>query len=97
MLSQINIPLKKSMDLQCVIVVYPGHTHLLLDLSITSGIVSYISYYKWDDFYFEIVNFQFLVRDLSLSPSYGVFTTITYFSTKYFVMCKVYTDVGGIK
>ena len=25
------------------------------------------------------------------------YTTLTNFSTKYFVMCKVYTDVGGIK
>ena len=24
-------------------------------------------------------------------------TTLTNFSTKYLVMCKVYTDVGGIK
>ena len=26
-----------------------------------------------------------------------VYTTLTNFSTKYLVMCKVYTDVGGIK
>ena len=25
------------------------------------------------------------------------YTTLTNFSTKYLVMCKVYTDVGGIK
>ena len=25
------------------------------------------------------------------------YTTLTNFSTKYIVMCKVYTDVGGIK
>ena len=27
----------------------------------------------------------------------GVYTTLTNFSTKYLVMCKVYTDVSGIK
>ena len=26
-----------------------------------------------------------------------VYTTFTNFSTKYLAMCKVYTDVGGIK
>ena len=26
-----------------------------------------------------------------------MYTTLTNFSTKYIVMCKVYTDVGGIK
>ena len=26
----------------------------------------------------------------------GIYTTLTNFSTKYLVMCKVYTDVGGI-
>ena len=26
-----------------------------------------------------------------------IYTTLTNFSTKYLVMCKVYTDVGGIK
>ena len=26
-----------------------------------------------------------------------VYTTLTDFSTKYLMMCKVYTDVGGIK
>ena len=26
-----------------------------------------------------------------------VYTTLTNFSTKHLVMCKVYTDVGGIK
>ena len=25
-----------------------------------------------------------------------IYTTLTNFSTKYLVMCKVYTDVGGI-
>ena len=28
---------------------------------------------------------------------YAIYTTLTNFSTKYLVMCKVYTDVGGIK
>ena len=27
----------------------------------------------------------------------GLYTTLTNFSAKYLVMCKVYTDVGGIK
>ena len=27
----------------------------------------------------------------------NTYTTLTNFSTKYLVMCKVYTDVGGIK
>ena len=27
----------------------------------------------------------------------ALYTTLTNFSTKYLVMCKVYTDVGGIK
>ena len=32
------------------------------------------------------------------SGKYKIFyTTLTNFSTKYLVMCKVYTDVGGIK
>ena len=26
-----------------------------------------------------------------------IYTTLTSFSTKYLVICKVYTDVGGIK
>ena len=29
--------------------------------------------------------------------NYIPYTTLTNFSTKYLVMCKVYTDVGGIK
>ena len=36
--------------LQCLIVVFPDHTHLLLDLSITNGIVSFKIYDKRDDF-----------------------------------------------
>ena len=28
---------------------------------------------------------------------YKLYTTLTNFSTKFLVMCKVYTDVGGIK
>ena len=27
---------------------------------------------------------------------HGIYTTLTNFSTKFLVMCKVYTDVGGI-
>ena len=45
----------------------------MLDLSITNGIVSFKIYHKWDDFYFEIVNFPFLDEDVLRSPSYGVY------------------------
>ena len=36
---------------------------------------------------------------VSVYLMYGltIYTTLTNFSTKYIVMCKVYTDVGGIK
>ena len=44
-----------------------------LNLSITNGIVSSKIYDKWDDFYYEIVNFSFLDGDVSRSPSYGVY------------------------
>ena len=40
-----------------------------LKLSITNGIVSSKIYDKWDDFNFEIVNFQFLDGDVPRSPS----------------------------
>ena len=33
------------------------------------------------------------LKQLSLTT----FTNLTNFSTKYLMMCKVYTDVGGIK
>ena len=50
--------------LQFVIVVFPDHTYLLiLDLSITNGIVSSKIYDQQDDFSFEIVNFPFLGED----------------------------------
>ena len=41
-----------------------------LNLSITNGIVSSKIYDKWDDFNFEIVNFQFLDGDVPRSTSY---------------------------
>ena len=60
--------------LQFVIVVFPGHTHLLfLMLSISNGIVSSIIYDKRDDFNFEIVKFPFLDGDVPRSPSNGVY------------------------
>ena len=33
----------------------------------------------------------------TLAQNILYYTTFTNFSTKYLVMCKVYTDVGGIK
>ena len=56
--------------LQYVIVVFPDHTHLLLDLSITNGIVSAKIYVNFN---FEIVNFPFLDGDVPRSPKYGVY------------------------
>ena len=44
-----------------------------MDLSITYGRVSSKIYDKRDDFNFEIVDFQFLDRDVSHSPSYDVY------------------------
>ena len=44
-----------------------------LNLSITNGIVSSKIYDKRDDFNFEMVNFPFLDKDVSRSPSYGVY------------------------
>ena len=35
----------------------------------------------------------FLLKTIGIYP----YTTLTNLSTKYLVMCKVYTDVGGIK
>ena len=40
------------------------------------------------------------VCDCGISCSYSLtifYTTLTNFSTKYLVICKVYTDAGGIK
>ena len=44
-----------------------------LNLSIHNDIVSTKIYDKWDDFNFDIVNFQFLDGDVPRSPSYGVY------------------------
>ena len=44
-----------------------------LNLSISNDIVSSRIYNKWDDFNFEIVNFQFLDGDVPHSHSYGVY------------------------
>ena len=46
---------------------------LVLNLSITNGIVSSKIYDKRDDFNFEIVNFHFLDGDVLRSPSYDVY------------------------
>ena len=46
---------------------------LILNLSITNGIVSSKIYDKRDDFNFEIVNFPFLDGDVPRSPSYGLY------------------------
>ena len=48
---------------------------LVLNLSITNGIVSSKIYDKRDDFNFEIVNFPFLDVDVPRSPSYGVYVS----------------------
>ena len=37
------------------------------------------------------------VEMLLCNKNNNFYTTLTNFSTKYLVMCKVYTDVGGIK
>ena len=42
-------------------------------MSITNGIISSKMYDKRDVFYFEIVNFLFLDRDVIRPPSYGVY------------------------
>ena len=44
-----------------------------LNWSITNGIVSSKIYDIWDFFYFEIINFPCLDRDVPSSPSYGVY------------------------
>ena len=46
-------------------------------------------------------NFNKTLRGKLLSKKHSpsilyIYTTLTNFSTKYLVMCKVYTDVGGI-
>ena len=43
---------------------------------------------------FLILTCEFLITK---HPINCLYTTLTDFSTKYLVMCKVYTDVGGIK
>ena len=44
-----------------------------MHLSISNDIVSTKIYDKRDDFYFEIVNIQFLDGDVPRSTSYGVY------------------------
>ena len=46
---------------------------LVLNLSITNGIVSFNIYDKRDDFNFQISTFPFLDGDVPRSPSYGVY------------------------
>ena len=46
---------------------------LVLDLSITNGIVSSKIYDKRDDFSYEILNFPFFDGDVPRPPSYGVY------------------------
>ena len=46
---------------------------LVLNLSITNGIVSSKIYDKWDDFNFDMVHFPFLDGDVPRTPSYGVY------------------------
>ena len=49
-------------------------------MSITNAIVSIKIYNIQDDFYFEIVNFQFLDGDAPHSPSYGVYKLFATYS-----------------
>ena len=48
--------------------------------------------YSSDEYF--MISYYFKIE----KRKYNVFyTTLTNFSTKYLVMCKVFTDVGGIK
>ena len=38
-----------------------------------------------------------LCEIIQLRPNKQLYTTLTNFNTKYFMMCKVYIDVGAIK
>ena len=38
-----------------------------------------------------------LIDIIDLYPIYALYTTLTNFSMKCLMMCKVYTNVGGIK
>ena len=50
------------------------------------------------DFDMAIAQRDHFPRDKSISePSNRFYTTFTNFNMKYHLMCKVYTDVGGIK
>ena len=73
--------------LQCVIVVFPDHAHLLLDLSITNDIVSFTIDDKRYDLNFDIVNFPFLDGDVPRSLSYGVYIS-QYIFFKSMFKCK---------
>ena len=57
------------------------HTHLLFDENI---------------FDLTLVCYGDL-RHTGLNQIRTIYTTLTNFSTKYLAMCKVYSDVGGIK
>ena len=53
---------------------------------------------KWrKHFSFLCGNFFTLGKNRCLSFIVNHYTTLTNFSMKYLVVCKVYTDVGGIK
>ena len=43
------------------------------------------------------MNIQCSWNTMDLLCNKYIYTTLTNFSTKYHLMCKVYTDVGGIK
>ena len=67
---------------QIVHIIYPAELQLnkanasyrsSLILLIHNDTVSTKTYDKWDDFYFNIVNFPFLDGDVPRSPSYGVY------------------------
>ena len=56
------------------------------------------SKYTFRTFYFSLVKCSFLlfIKYILNFRAICYYTTLTNFSTNYLVMCKVYTDVGGI-
>ena len=74
--------------------------------------IQFIFYFNLDKIstaYFSIITIVLYMRQLSMIFTHQslvsisltlyslIYTTFTNFSMKYLVMCKVYTDVGGIK
>ena len=61
----------------------------------TLGLARAIFVLRLNNILFVIRHVYYGTQDLTVSKRF--YTTFTNFSTKYLVMCKVYTDVGGIK